>query len=107
MGLPDHLRQLAVRVAQHEMGHYVIARALGFCTGDVSLEIIGPIDGHRGGATIILPEAIRSIEDLCVYLERRIIVLYAGALAETLPGSASPTKKVNTDKAREILGNPG
>lgn len=105
MSLVHHIRQLAARVAQHEMGHYVIARALGFRTGDVSIMITRP-NGHYATSAITLPEAIESIEDLRVYLERRIIVLYAGALAETLSGPGSPEKNVNIDKAREILENP-
>ncbi len=107
MTLPDHLRRLARRVAQHEMGHYVVARALGFRTGDVSIEIIGPIDGHHGTAAVTLPEPIGSIEELCTYLERRVIVLYAGGAAETLPGQGSPTKKVDAEEAVKIIRNPG
>ena len=89
------------------MGHYVIARALGFQTGDVTIKLLGPLDGHHGTATITLSEAIKSLEDVRLYLERRVIVLYAGALAETLPYSASPTKRVDVDRACEILENPG
>jgi hypothetical protein len=99
-----HLRELARRVAQHEMGHYVAARLLGFRTGDVSLEIIGPINGHRGGADVILAERLLSLEDVRCYLGRRIQVLYAGAFAETLPPRQSPTpKKVNIEEATKIL----
>jgi hypothetical protein len=76
--LPYHLSDLARRVAQHEMGHYVIARAMGFRTGDVSIEIIGPIDGHRGAAEVTLPEPAATIDEVRTYLERRVIVLYAG-----------------------------
>jgi len=106
MALPHDLRQIAVRVAKHEVGHNIIARALGFRTGDVSIKILRPHGRYHGASAITLPEAIEAIEDLRVYLERRIIVLYAGALAETLPDSGSPTKKVNADKAHEILENP-
>lgn len=107
MDLPDHLSRLACRVAQHEMGHYVVARALGFRTGDVSIKIIGPIDGHHGTAAVTLPEETRSIEDLRVYLERRVIVLYAGGAAETLPGRGAPTKKVDVEETIKVIRNPG
>lgn len=106
MGLPEHLRQIAASVARHEMGHYVIARALGFMTGDVILEIREPV-GHRGAAEIILQASIKSLEDVRLYLERRVIVLYAGALAETLPYIASPTKRVDIKRALEILNTNG
>ena len=102
-----HLRELARKVAQHEMGHYVVARLLGFRTGDVSIEIIGPINGHRGGAAVILAEPMRTLEDVGCYIRRRIQVLYAGALAETLPPRQSPTKNVNRQEAMTIIGTPG
>ncbi len=103
--LPEHLRQLAVRVAQHEMGHYVVARALGFSTADVSLEIIGPVDGHRGTAAVTLPEKVSSLSELRTYLERRILVLYAGAAAETLSAGASK-KSVDNETAINGIRNP-
>ena len=105
--LLEHLKDLARRVAQHEMGHYVIARAMGFRTGDVSVEIIGPIDGHRGAATVMLPEPTGTIDEVRSYLERRVIVLYAGAAAETLPQQHSPSKRVDVNRAIEILRKPG
>lgn len=105
--LPDHLRDLARRVAQHEMGHYVVARALGFRTGDVSIELTGPIDGHRGAAAVTLPTATGSIDLIADYLRRRVIVLYAGGIAEALPRYGSPSKKVDIESAIKIIRNPG
>ena len=88
------------------MGHYVVARLLGFRTSDVSLEIIGPINGHRGEAAVILGEPMRTLEEVGCYLRRRIQVLYAGALAETLPPRQSPTKGVNAEEAMTIIELP-
>ena len=105
-GLPDHLKRLALRVAQHEMGHYVVARVLGVPTSDVSLEIIGPIDGHRGEADVRLAQPLFSLRDVEMYLRRRVKVLYAGALAETLPARA-PVKQVDNERAIKILRCPG
>ncbi len=106
-GLPLHLRELARTVAQHEMGHYVVARLLGFRTSDVSIELTGPINGHRGEAAVILGAPIRTLEEAGSYLRRRIQVLYAGVLAETLPPRQSPTKGVNEKEAIKILKTPG
>jgi hypothetical protein len=105
--LPARLRELARHVAQHEMGHYVVARLLGFRTSDVSIEIIGPMNGHRGEAPVILTERLLSLEDVRCYVRRRIQVLYAGALAETLPPGQSPTKRVNIEEAKKIIETAG
>ena len=107
MGSPlsSHLVQLARRVAQHEMGHYVVARALGFRTGKVSVEITGPI-GHRGATEVTLAEALASLRDVQSYIERRVQVLYAGAPAETLQPHA-PNKIVDCQQAVDIIRNPG
>jgi hypothetical protein len=106
-GLPPHRRELARKVAQHEMGHYVVAHLLGFQTGDVSIEIIGPINGHRGAAAVILAEPMHTLEDVGCYIRRCIQVLYAGAFAETLPPRQSPMKSVNHQEAMIIIGTPG
>ncbi|MET3524147.1 hypothetical protein [Mesorhizobium abyssinicae] len=105
--LLHHLQDLARRVAQHEMGHYMVARAMGFHTGDVSIELTGPFDGHRGMAAITLPEQTGTIELLASYIARRVIVLYAGSAAETLPGGGAPTRAVDVEMAIEIIRNPG
>lgn len=105
-GLPDYLKRLAQRIAQHEMGHYVVARLMGFQTDDVTLEIIGPMDGHRGEASVTLTEALTTLEDVESYLRARLKVLYAGAIAETLQPSA-PNKSVDVDAAVEIFQKEG
>lgn len=102
--LPQHLKDLARRVAQHEMGHYVVATVLGFRCGDVSLEISG--NGHKGGASVDLPTSTGSLTETMSYLERRVQVLFAGAAAETMR-STSPDKRVNQEQAIEILRRPG
>ncbi|HEY1943499.1 MAG TPA: hypothetical protein VGH40_15405 [Roseiarcus sp.] len=105
--LPSYLRDTALRVSRHEMGHYVIARLLGFRTGDVSIQIDGP-SAHRGEASLTLPQRLSSLEDVQLYLRKRMAVLCAGALAETLPPRQSPKEnKVDLEEAKQIFATEG
>jgi len=101
----QHLRQNARPVAQHEMGHYVAARVLGFRTGEVSVTVQWP-DGHHGAATVTLPQSLSTLDDVRYYLRNRVQILYAGAAAETLPCNCTE-KKVDSEKAIKIINNPG
>jgi hypothetical protein len=109
----DHqLKSRALIVAQHECGHYIVARALGFDTGFCAVTVNFPI-GHRGESEITLPTPLRTISDTLCYLERRVQVLYAGALAEALdinginPEQAIKNIRMGSDqdhaKARELI----
>jgi hypothetical protein len=62
----------------HECGHLVIAKALGFRTGAISLDVTqahAELDIIPSGATLA------EVED---FIERRVMVLYAGAVAQSL-----------------------
>ncbi|WLG84399.1 peptidase M41 [Pseudomonas cucumis] len=100
--MPAALRDYALQIANHEMGHYVVARALGFETGDVTLKV-GMGLTHHGGASITLTRSISSIETMKAYLEARTVVLFAGAMGQTLPSKHSPKKRVDEPKAAAIL----
>lgn len=82
--LPPYFQDFAIRVAEREMGHYVAARALGFRTGDVSVVLTGPMGDRHGTVAVTLPTAAGSIDQIADYLRRHVIVLFAGAVAETL-----------------------
>ncbi|MGF6315322.1 peptidase M41 [Pseudomonas frederiksbergensis] len=100
--MPATLRDYALQIANHEMGHYVVARALGFETGDVTLKVTMGLT-HHGGASITLTRSISSIDAMKEHLEARIMVLFAGAMAQTLPPRHSPEKHVDKSKAAAIL----
>lgn len=72
--MPPAIREHALQIANHEMGHYVVARALGFETGDVTLKVTMDLR-HQAGASIILTRPISSIEEMKEHLEGRLIVL--------------------------------
>jgi hypothetical protein len=100
--LPAAVRERALQIAHHEMGHYVVARALGFATGGVTLTVTMDLR-HQGGACITLVRPISSMEVIKEHLEARIMVLLAGAMAQTLPSKPSAAKRVDKPKATAIL----
>ena len=100
--LPAAVRDRALQIAHHEMGHYVVARALGFTTGGVTLSVTMDLR-HKGGATINLVRPISSMDAMRAYLEARIIMLFAGAMAQTLPSAPVGAKRVDLSEAAAIL----
>lgn len=100
--LPTAVRDRALQVAQHEMGHYVVARALGFETGGVTLMVTIDLR-HKGGASIGLVRPITSMDAMKEHLGARMMVLLAGAMAQTLPSKPSAARRVDKPKATAIL----
>ncbi|MCK8685219.1 peptidase M41 [Pseudomonas umsongensis] len=100
--LPPAVRDHAWQIAHHEMGHYVVARALGFATGSVNLTVTMDLR-HQGGASISLVRAISSMDAMSQHLEARMMVLLAGAMAQTLPLKKSAGQRVDKLKATAIL----
>ena len=75
---------LIQRICRHEVGHLIAAREIGFITHEIKVSIaLG--SGHRALSVIELwtPHII-DIPSVIKYLNKRLIVLYAGAVAESL-----------------------
>ncbi|WPN29669.1 peptidase M41 [Pseudomonas sp. P5_109] len=100
--LPAAVRDHALQIAHHEMGHYIVARTLGFETGGVTLTVTMDLR-HQGGASVSLVRPIASMDTMKEYLEARMMVLLAGAMAQTLPSKPSAAKRVDKAKATAIL----
>jgi hypothetical protein len=100
--MPAAVREHALQIAHHEMGHYIVARALGFETGGVTLSVTMDLR-HKGGASISLVCPISSMEAMKEYLEARMMILFAGAMAQTLPSARAREKRVDKTKAITIL----
>jgi hypothetical protein len=100
--MPPAVRDRAWEIAHHEMGHYAVARALGFATGSVSLTVTMDLR-HHGGASISLVRAISSIDAMKQHLEARMMVLLAGAMAQTLGARHPGGQRVDKSKATAIL----
>jgi hypothetical protein len=58
---------------------------------------------HKGGAAISLVQPISSMETMKEYLEARMMVLFAGAMAQTLPSARAREKRVDKSQAVAIL----
>lgn len=100
--MPSVVRDHALQIAHHEMGHYVVARALGFATGGVTLSVTMDLR-HQGGASITLARPISSMEAMKAHLEARMMVLLAGAMGQTLTSTKLSGKHVDKSKAVAIL----
>lgn len=100
--MPPAVRERALQIANHEMAHYVIARALGFEAGGVTLTVTMDLR-HQGGASISLARSISSMEAMREHLEARMMVLFAGAMGQALVSKHSPDKRVEKSKATAIL----
>ncbi|MHC8413425.1 peptidase M41 [Pseudomonas sp. Hz4] len=100
--MPSAVRDHALQIAHHEMGHYVMARALGFATGGVTLTVTMDLR-HQGGASITLVRSISSIDAMKEHLEARMMVLLAGAMGQALPSQHSSKKLVDKSKTAAIL----
>lgn len=108
MSIPLNYRPIVKQVAQHEAGHYVVARVLGFKVGEISLMMTDFRGGHEAGSTIGLAMPLRTVEDSIQYLESRIQILYAGALSEALQNgeidNALATASLNTGGGARDFG---
>lgn len=79
-------------VLRHEFGHWVIARAKGFSVGDIEIRK----DGAAAAVDLIpnIPDIAAGVQ----FIERRLIVLYAGATAEALTAQG-----INFDKCKKLF----
>lgn len=111
-------RKVAIqRIGQHEAGHWMVARVLGFDVGPLKLQLTGrgnelPVP-HEASATIYLQRNLPAVGDITTYLRERVQVLYAGALGQALTdgtfdesiakAAQAGNAKADVDKAAEHL----
>ena len=81
-------------ILRHECGHLFIARAVGFPTDGIELL-------PRAGAHIELQISLSSLDELCNYIERRVKVLFAGAIGQSIQGGV-----IRQDVAYNLLNSP-
>lgn len=100
--ISESLKEFVLQKCRHEFGHYVIARAQGFRTGAVNFALMALDGGHEGSSEIMLHTPLLDADAISRYLERRIVVLYAGAMAE-----GTSAQDLNGDYVDEVLRSGG
>lgn len=80
--MTDSLRALARQKLRHEYGHLIAARISGFQTGEVGLKLFPENGEHVAWAELFIATPLRTLSEIVDFLERRIVVLFAGAMAE-------------------------
>ncbi len=95
-------RRYVEEIARHEMAHIVVAKALGFCTGEATLVLYSPDGLHQGTANVILGCSTPSLKEAIDYLDHRVIILLAGYLAEPDDASKRKSDKYHRDIIRSI-----
>jgi hypothetical protein len=84
-----------VDVLRHEAGHMVVAKVLGFKTDRLVYK------NSHAGAKLAIDLTLTDIAAVTAFIRRRVPILYAGVLAESLNGG-----KVDNDKALKLIEGP-
>lgn len=84
-----------VDVLKHEAGHMVVANVLGFQTDRLVYK------HSHARAELAIDLTLSDTAAVAGFIRRRVPILYAGALAESLNG-----EKVDTDKAFKLVRGP-
>ncbi|MDR6643570.1 hypothetical protein J2X57_002791 [Luteibacter sp. 1214] len=101
--IDSHNRHLAVEVARHEAGHYIVGRVHGFTVGSISVCLLDLHGGHSAQAEMTPTSYTPSIEAFIEWAEKRVQQLYAGVLAQALDEAG----KIDFEKATEFAKNGG
>lgn len=94
MSFEEEEKERMLPVARHELGHYAVARHLGFKPGGVTVSAKLTMAGPGGTSSTDLTRPIDTIDDLRRYCEDRVKLLIAGVLAEAMEDGV-----VNNDNA--------
>lgn len=86
-------------LGRHEAGHYIVARALGFETGEVSICFFN--SEHSEGSVETELVQYEGPFEAQAFLEKRIQVLFAGVMAESLVDGAVDEAAAKVKAERE------
>lgn len=83
----------ALALAQHEVGHWTVAKALGFNAGDIAL-CVYPMGGRAGHSVISLNEDLTQSNNLASHIENRIQFLFSGLISEAEKNGAKNNEQI-------------
>jgi hypothetical protein len=91
---------------RHELGHWFVAKELGFARGDIRLKIIEQFGnfGHQGSSTIFPEPHIDNLKKLDSYLINRICILYAGVATQLI---FLNDEEISSNKTESLLDSYG
>ncbi|QBE66351.1 hypothetical protein [Pseudoduganella lutea] len=78
----EAIRWYVDQIARHELGHAVAARLLGFHSGKMVLAVSAANGDHEASTSVGLDMALSDVSQIRSYVEKRVIVLMAGTMAE-------------------------
>lgn len=86
-------------VVRHEIGHWYVAKTLGFDVGEIRIYLkkMAQHESHEAHAHINLHTSLNNKEDISEYLVRRVSVLWAGVIFQSVSDKRSVEKIIETD----------
>lgn len=80
--LVDKLRWYVDQLCRHEIGHALAARELNFGIGEIRVSLLAANGDHVATTRVVLDGTTTTLDEVVDYLERRVVVLMAGSMAE-------------------------
>lgn len=86
-------------VIRHEVGHWYVAKSLGFDVGKISIYFKkeAQYESHQAHAHMNIHPSLSSIEDIDDYLIRRVSILFAGAMFQSVSDKRPVEKILDTN----------
>ncbi|MGF1807930.1 hypothetical protein L4C31_22085, partial [Aliivibrio sifiae] len=82
-------------ILKHELGHWFASRHFGFNETYISIKVSNHSGGHRAYSQSWPTPDLPDLNSVCEFLEKRIVVLMAGAVSEAIKGSSIEGTDVN------------
>lgn len=98
---PVHRMRL-MKIILHEVGHWVLSRRFGFKVGQIRICWLYEGGQYDCWASNDTARRLLNTADIELFIEERILVLFAGAMAESLDEG-----KVDSKAACDVLTNGG